>query len=106
MVQTEFDFDGPTFERPKDGKRLNKQFHDVFDIMAKFGAWFTLKDLAQLTGYPESSISARIRDFRKVKFGFHQVNRHRSQLGDGTWEYQLIVNPKSLSHEERANIIP
>lgn len=95
MIQTEFDFDGDTFERKKDGKRLNKQFNDVFELM-KNGEWWTLYVLAYKTKYPESSVSARIRDFRKVKFGFHKVNRRRSSAGGGIFEYQLIVNEESM----------
>jgi len=41
----------------------------------------------------EGGVSARLRDFRKEKFGSHTVNRRR-KAGGGTFEYQLIVNNK------------
>ncbi len=94
IVQTEFDFDGETFERQKDGKRLNKQFNDVFEFM-RDEKWHSLNAIHTITEYPESSISARIRDFRKVKFGAHTVNRRRIK-DSGTWQYQLIINQRSM----------
>lgn len=94
MVQTEFDFDGSTFDSKKDGVRLNKQLQSVFDVMIDT-QWHTLEYLEFITGFPQSSISARLRDLRKVKFGFNVVNRRRKT--EGTWEYQLIVNEKTCN---------
>jgi hypothetical protein len=51
------------------------------------GGWWTLPQLAAATGYPEASISARIRDLRKPKFGGHTVERRH--VSKGLWEYRL-----------------
>jgi len=90
-TQEEIDFDGKTYDRDKDGKRLSGQFRLVFALM-KDGAWRTLSHIAEMTGCPEASISARIRDFRKPKFGGHVVNSRRKLVGNMFcgWEYQLI----------------
>ncbi len=55
------------------------------------GWWWTLREISQHTGDPEASISARLRDLRKARFGAHTVNRRRR--GDptkGVFEYQLL----------------
>lgn len=83
-------FDGKTFNKKLDAKRLTGQWLLVFDLM-KDGCWRTLREIAQLTGCPEASISARLRDFRKKKFGGHIVDRRRrGHWVDGVHEYQLI----------------
>ena len=92
-TQACMDFDGKTFDKEKDGARLRRQLSVVFDVMA-CGEYFTLAEIAEQTGFPEASISARLRDLRKDKFGGHSVNRRRRPIGDmfGTWEYSLTVN--------------
>lgn len=87
--QLELDFDGPTYDRDKDKDRLSGQFQKVFDTM-RDGQWRTLDDITVITGYPNASISARLRDFRKDKFGKHTVERRR--VAQGLFEYRLIVN--------------
>ena len=52
------------------------------------GAWWTLGALHGVTGEPEASISARIRDFRKPKFGAFLVERER--IVGGLYRYRLI----------------
>jgi len=85
-----FDFDGETYVPDRDGVRLNSQVRRVWEIM-KDGRLRTLEDISELTGDPISSISSRLRDFRKDRFGGHEVNRQ--WLGDGLWGYQLVINP-------------
>ena len=79
--------DGATFDPYRDEERLNKQMRRVFAAM-KDNRWRTLKDIAARTGDPEASISARLRDFRKPKFGSLVMNRR--YLSDGLYEYQLL----------------
>ncbi len=79
------DFDGETFEKPKDGKRLRSQLEVIHSIM-KSGRWYSLRLLESITGYSTASISARIRDLRKAKFGGATVERARI---DGTFQYRL-----------------
>lgn len=53
------------------------------------GQWRSLYEISQLTGDPPQSVSARLRDLRKPRFGEYQVNRRN--VSGGTFEYQLIV---------------
>lgn len=84
-------FDGDTFSPELDGVRLSGQSKKVFDFMAD-SKWHTLAEISKGTSYPESSISARLRDYRKVRFGSHIIEKRRRYGISGTWEYQLIIN--------------
>lgn len=85
-------FDGSTYEHERDGSRLAEQTRVVFSVM-KDGQFRTLSLLAQMTGAPEASVSARLRDLRKPRFGGHTVNRE--YLGRGLFQYQLVVKEDS-----------
>jgi len=80
--------DGETYEAQFDYHRLNKQQRRVW-LAVIDNEWHTLAELSDLLGDPETSISARLRDFRKAKFGSHKVDAHRIVFGGGTWEYRL-----------------
>ncbi len=79
-------FDGSTYEEDRDASRLNKQMARVYAAMHD-GQWRTLDEIAAITGDPAPSISARLRDFRKPKFGGRIIEReHR---GAGIWAYRM-----------------
>lgn len=82
------DREGETFDRERDGVRLNKQASAVFSYMSH-GEWRTLADIAANTGYPEASVSARLRDFRRPKFGGYVVERR--YIANGLWQYRLVL---------------
>lgn len=85
---------GATFDARLDGTRLNTQARKVWDVMSN-GHWLTLAALETLTGYPQASISARLRDFRKKRFGGHDVLHVRSKTGQ--WWYKL--EPRCVTDE-------
>lgn len=85
------DRDGDTYDRKADRWRLNKQHVRIYMVM-RDADWYTLMYLSMQTGDPEASISARLRDFRKERFGGHVVERRRVTGADGWWEYRLIWN--------------
>jgi hypothetical protein len=84
------DHDGETYEPGLDKPRLNKQTRRVFDVMAD-RRWHTLREIANVTGDPEASISARIRDLRKPKFGEFVIDRDRDD--NGLFYYKLKDKP-------------
>jgi len=91
LQQTMF-FDGTTYRHDADGKRLGEQMRRVRQVMVEGfgdGLWWTLKQIHNVTGFPEASISARLRDLRKPRFGEHTVERRRCAEGAGTWEYRV-----------------
>ncbi len=82
-------YDGATLDHAIDHAPLRRQ-HSLVHALMKDGKWRTLTEIAALTLEPEASISARLRDFRKPKFGGHLVERRRVQ-DLRTWEYRLTV---------------
>jgi hypothetical protein len=82
-------FDGKTFDPEKDQVRLGRQLEAVRAAM-RGGAWRTLAELAVMVDAPEASVSARIRDLRKPKFGGLRVESRRRAGEDGLWEYCIL----------------
>ena len=87
------DFGGDTIT-PTDEPRLNQQLTWVYNIMYD-GKWRTIWGIVQLiledhgVRVMQTSVSARLRDLRKEKFGGHTVDR--IYKGDGKFLYRLIV---------------
>lgn len=85
-------FDGATYDADADFDRLGAQCRRVFELM-KDGRWRTLDEIGDITGYQPQSVSARLRDFRKPRFGEHAVERRsRGVRQRGLFEYRLVVN--------------
>lgn len=83
------DFDGETYDRPKDRARLGRQLTAVATLMED-GEWRTLAEIAKAIGAPEASVSARLRDLRKPKFGRQAVqSQRRGGSLAGLWEYRI-----------------
>jgi len=78
--------DGETYDPSRDKLRLNAQTQRVYDVMRR-GEWLTLHEISTATGDPEASVSARLRDLRKERFGGYKIERRRR--GGGLWEYRL-----------------
>lgn len=87
------DFDGVTIDPARDKPRLFPQLQRVGDVMAD-GRWLTLEKIGEATGDPQASVSARLRDFRKPKFGGHEVERR--YVSEGLHEYRLIRNQQTV----------
>lgn len=84
------DFDGETYAPAFDYERLGKQARRVWDVIGT-GGWLTLSEISGYTGDPEASVSARLRDFRKEKFGSMTIeHRRRGDPSAGVWEYRYL----------------
>lgn len=87
------EFDGVTYEAEHDRKRLTGLALRVFTLMSD-GSWRTLSQIRDVVGGSEAGISARLRDFRKPRFGGHTVERERQENPAwGLYRYQLIPRP-------------
>lgn len=82
-------FDGATFDESQDAGRLKVQLERVRRLMSD-QAWRSLADIEDATGYPQPSISARLRDLRKDRFGGFVVERRRVPGGRGLHEYRVL----------------
>jgi hypothetical protein len=84
-------FDGPSFEFSLDADRLGRQLESVRGWMLRHD-WQTLVEIARGAGYSEAavaSISARLRDLRKPRFGSYLIDRRRRTAG--IWEYRITA---------------
>lgn len=81
-------FDGDTCVPELDEKRLSTQLVAVRDLMVD-GRWRTLPMIASAVGASEASVSARLRDLRKPRFGSWVVDRRRVTAGLN--EYRVSV---------------
>ena len=77
---------GHTYERARDGKRLNAQAEAVWQVM-RDRQWHTLEEIAEKARCPQASASARLRDLRKARFGSRIVDRE--YVGNGLWRYRI-----------------
>ena len=84
-------FDGSTYDAELDEVRLTKLMLRVYRSV-KDGHWTTLSALSQATGGTEASVSARLRDLRKARFGAHSIDRRR--VRGGLYEYRMGKNPR------------
>lgn len=88
MQPVEWYFDGRTYDPKTDLARLKGQLLRVWFVMRP-GQWTTLKSLAQTVGGSEASVSARLRDLRKPRFGGHTVER--KHVKNGLYMYRLVL---------------
>lgn len=79
-------FDGATIDDKRDESRLKIQLAKVRSAMWD-GRWHTLDELAAAADAPQASVSARIRDLRKPKFGAYRVERRH--IKGGLFEYRI-----------------
>ena len=93
----EGDRGGDTYSHDRDFLRLNAQHRRVYDAIID-GEWYSLGDISEITGDPQASISARIRDFRKKEFGKHYIIRRH--IHHGLWKYKLVWRPSVPRPEE------
>ena len=89
MNQSEMRFDGSDYDQERDAPRLSSQFKRVFDLMQD-GEWRALREIADLTGDPEASVSAQLRHMRKERFGSHVIEK--KYIENGLYHYRLLVN--------------
>ena len=92
-----FAFGGRTYVATLDAKRLGAQLTRVIAAMSD-GKWRTLAEIQahiqRTTGKrdPEASLSARLRDIRKLWGEEAMESRRRVEDGvDGLWEYRTTV---------------
>ena len=80
-------FDGPK-EGDEDARvvRLTGQLRDVYEAIED-GYPHTLRDIELITGHPQASISAQLRNLRKKRFGGYTIKKEH--IGDGLYVYWL-----------------
>ena len=82
-------FNGADYQPERDDVRLSGQIARIWNCMCD-SRWRTLKDIANITGDPEASVSAQLRHLRKRRFGRHTIERE--YIINGVYRYRLIPN--------------
>ena len=85
-VKLGLDIGGVTYIHGRDGQRLGEQLLRTFEFM-RDGQWHTLEAISQVTGDPQASVSARLRDLRKPTVLGAVIERE--YLTRGLWRYRL-----------------
>ncbi len=92
-------FDGNYYNEKNDKVRLTKQLQGVYNCI-RSGSWQTVQEIADITNYPQASISAQLRNLRKERFGGMDVEgRYRS--GTRIFEYKLNKNKTKFQTKYR-----
>ena len=87
---------GVTYVPSLDRERLGEQFLRVWDCMSD-GLWRSLREISSITGDPEASVSARLRDVRK-SYGEDAMQSRRVPGIDGRrghWQYKIDIKEPS-----------
>jgi biotin operon repressor len=56
------------------------------------GRWRSLQELADASGWPPASVSARLRQLRKTGLTVHRRRRFIDGCLSRLWEYQVVSN--------------
>ena len=86
-------FGGDTYDPIIDRERLGKQMIRVLNLMVD-GQWRTLEEIKAITNDPEASISARLRDVRKI---YNTNAMERKRLSDGLWVYRVNLKMRKAA---------
>lgn len=88
-LQESLRFDGDTYEPEHDQERLGTQLERVRGYML-CGRWATLSEISAVCGGSVASVSARLRDLRKERFGsWTVIRRPRGERKLGVFEYRV-----------------
>lgn len=79
-------FNGADYQPARDDVRLSGQILRVYSFMSD-SKWHTLREIAEATGDPESSVSAQLRHLRKQRFGSHEIEK--VYISNGLYKYKL-----------------
>lgn len=95
-------YDGPAGYVPeRDNDRLDSQLERVKTLMLD-GRWRSLEEIATATGDPhDASISARLRDLRKPRFGEYVVDRR--YVANGLYQYRVLTREQHLAETLASN---
>jgi hypothetical protein len=87
-------FDGVTISPQVDDNRLTILQGRVYSYLRQHD-WVTLRQLSEACNGTETSVSARIRDLRKSRWGSHEI--HTCHVtGDGVWRYKMVSDKELL----------
>lgn len=87
MIQSKIDFSGSDYAHKHDFERLTRQQTRIYNVMND-GKYRTLREIEDLTGAPQASISAQLRHLKSQGINY---SKRIKQPSSGLWEYRLEV---------------
>jgi len=87
MNTEEMRFDGPDYVPARDQVRLSSQYLRVYNLMTDH-KWRSLSEIEEAAGGTIASVSARLRDMRKPRFGSHTIEK--KYVENGLWLYRMV----------------
>jgi hypothetical protein len=85
-------FDGSTYDYNRDHNRLENQLQQVREYLED-GVPSGLQEISRYTRIPMQSVSARIRDLRKPKFGGYTIVR--THVYGGYFHYAMLLDDET-----------
>jgi hypothetical protein len=83
-------FDGSDFDTKLDQERLTGQMKRIYDVICD-GRARTLDEISKLAFAPHASVSAQIRNLRKVRFGSYTILKERAgDPANGLFVYRMV----------------
>ncbi len=80
-------FDGHAYVAGRDHDRLTHQLDRIRDLMLD-GRWRTVEQISVITGDPQTSASAQLRNLRKERFGSYILEKRH--IARGLFEYRIL----------------
>ena len=80
-------FNGSDYMPKRDNERLKGQIKRIHALMID-GLPRTLSQIASVTGDPEASVSAQLRNLKKERFGGYRLEK--DYKGNGLFAYRLL----------------
>ena len=80
-------FNGSDYMPKRDNERLKGQIKRIHALMLA-GLPRTLSQIASVTGDPEASVSAQLRNLKKERFGGYRLEK--DYKGNGLFAYRLL----------------
>jgi hypothetical protein len=101
-------FGGKTYNESRDRIRLTGQLLRTWTVISD-GQWRTLAQIAKETSAlradggrdSEAAISARLRDFRKARFGGYTVVAEN--ISGGLWRYRLAIEDIAVHEAQKSS---
>jgi hypothetical protein len=82
------EFGGSTFDHKRDAADFRCQLDRTRGIMLG-GGWHTLEYLASEVGCSEATVSARLRDLRKPRYGAYNIEKRVKVGTKRVYEYRM-----------------
>lgn len=97
----DYDASGKTYNPKKDMDAISRQCRAVWAVV-KDGEWYSLERIKELTGAPEASVSARIRDLSNKHGCTYEKKRDPNHRGLWWYRFEPLCEPRPQPNKNGA----